>query len=311
MKRYERFCRSIQSLQRVKQTNDGLETHHILPKSMSVGNDPENLVVMTIREHFIAHLLLWLACDRAINQARMVIMMLPDSREATPSKSLLHIKSRFVEQFRTKLYESLKGMVHVTSKETGEKVTITSEEYQTNKHLYKYANSGKVTVYDVAESKYVSIPVDLYYEDDNTRYLWIERENIQQRYIHPETLDEIKCKPNEQPQGYIHWNSYHAKGKSCDWLVGTTPVYDVETMETTKVSSEEYKRLRSLDPSRYVHPTQKKGVPRKGPPSGVVNAFLINEQRTITVTSEEFSKRNNVDLVHASRKKQFLIEEIK
>lgn len=34
------------------------ETHHIMPKSLGGTNDPNNLVELTAREHFIAHLLL-------------------------------------------------------------------------------------------------------------------------------------------------------------------------------------------------------------------------------------------------------------
>lgn len=35
------------------------EEHHILPRSMGGSNDPENLVMLTAREHFLAHWLLW------------------------------------------------------------------------------------------------------------------------------------------------------------------------------------------------------------------------------------------------------------
>jgi hypothetical protein len=35
------------------------EKHHIIPKCMGGNNDPENLVRLTAREHFIAHWLLW------------------------------------------------------------------------------------------------------------------------------------------------------------------------------------------------------------------------------------------------------------
>src|SRR4051812_31227304 len=34
------------------------ETHHIVPKSIGGSNDEENLVELTPREHFVAHLLL-------------------------------------------------------------------------------------------------------------------------------------------------------------------------------------------------------------------------------------------------------------
>jgi hypothetical protein len=35
------------------------EKHHIIPKSMGGSNDPDNIIKLTLREHFIAHLLLW------------------------------------------------------------------------------------------------------------------------------------------------------------------------------------------------------------------------------------------------------------
>jgi hypothetical protein len=55
---YEKLCRS----RKYKPTidKDGYyETHHILPKSLGGTEDDENLVRLTAREHFIAHLLLW------------------------------------------------------------------------------------------------------------------------------------------------------------------------------------------------------------------------------------------------------------
>ena len=35
------------------------EKHHILPKSLGGSDDPSNLVVLTGREHWVAHLLLY------------------------------------------------------------------------------------------------------------------------------------------------------------------------------------------------------------------------------------------------------------
>lgn len=56
--RYERFINSRP--QRIKQKNDGLEVHHIIPKSIdpSRAKDPDNLIVLTPREHYIAHWML-------------------------------------------------------------------------------------------------------------------------------------------------------------------------------------------------------------------------------------------------------------
>lgn len=37
---------------------DYFETHHILPKALGGNNDPKNLIRLTAREHYLAHLLL-------------------------------------------------------------------------------------------------------------------------------------------------------------------------------------------------------------------------------------------------------------
>lgn len=53
--------RQIQQEHRKHQKKSGeyFETHHILPKCLGGNNDPINLILLTGREHFIAHKLLW------------------------------------------------------------------------------------------------------------------------------------------------------------------------------------------------------------------------------------------------------------
>ena len=44
----------------LRSTMEGyLETRHIIPKCLGGTNDPENLIQLTAREHYIAHWLLW------------------------------------------------------------------------------------------------------------------------------------------------------------------------------------------------------------------------------------------------------------
>jgi hypothetical protein len=45
---------------RIPEKGQYYERHHIIPKSLGGDNSPENLVILTAREHFIAHWLLWL-----------------------------------------------------------------------------------------------------------------------------------------------------------------------------------------------------------------------------------------------------------
>lgn len=45
-------------LGRTKKPNDGLDRHHIIPKSLGGSNDASNLVLLTGKEHYLAHKLL-------------------------------------------------------------------------------------------------------------------------------------------------------------------------------------------------------------------------------------------------------------
>ena len=56
---YTRLCSTRQQLSRSKHSGSYFEKHHIQPRSLGGSNDPENLVLLTPREHYIAHLLLY------------------------------------------------------------------------------------------------------------------------------------------------------------------------------------------------------------------------------------------------------------
>ena len=57
---YYDFCASRQMMQRAKGSDVYYESHHIKPKSLfpELKNDKTNLVLLTPREHYLAHLLL-------------------------------------------------------------------------------------------------------------------------------------------------------------------------------------------------------------------------------------------------------------
>jgi hypothetical protein len=59
LKHYQQLCFTRKQLGRSKTDDHYYEKHHILPRSLGGTNDPSNLVLLTAREHFIAHLLLY------------------------------------------------------------------------------------------------------------------------------------------------------------------------------------------------------------------------------------------------------------
>ena len=56
--RYELWYNTLINKAKNRQLNGYSEKHHIIPKSMGGSNDKTNLVKLTAREHYIAHLLL-------------------------------------------------------------------------------------------------------------------------------------------------------------------------------------------------------------------------------------------------------------
>jgi hypothetical protein len=56
--RYERWYNSLMNKAKNRYLNGYVERHHIIPKSMGGSNIKENIVKLTAKEHYIAHLLL-------------------------------------------------------------------------------------------------------------------------------------------------------------------------------------------------------------------------------------------------------------
>lgn len=57
---YNRLCESRKNLNRKKGDGNYYELHHIKPRWLGGGNEKENLVLLTAREHYLAHYLLFL-----------------------------------------------------------------------------------------------------------------------------------------------------------------------------------------------------------------------------------------------------------
>ena len=56
--RYEKIYNQLIEKRRKETPQGYTEKHHILPRSLGGSDDPENIIELTLREHFVAHLLL-------------------------------------------------------------------------------------------------------------------------------------------------------------------------------------------------------------------------------------------------------------
>lgn len=58
-KHYQLLCSTRKTMNRQKGDSQYYEKHHILPKSLGGDNNDTNLVLLTSKEHYLAHLLLY------------------------------------------------------------------------------------------------------------------------------------------------------------------------------------------------------------------------------------------------------------
>lgn len=58
-KNYYDYINYVKTLNRIKSNNTYYEKHHILPKSLGGTDENGNIVLLTYREHYLAHYLLW------------------------------------------------------------------------------------------------------------------------------------------------------------------------------------------------------------------------------------------------------------
>ena len=55
---YYKIVEQAKQRNHIKQSNDGYQTHHIIPRCISGTDDPHNLVILTFKEHRVCHCLL-------------------------------------------------------------------------------------------------------------------------------------------------------------------------------------------------------------------------------------------------------------
>ena len=69
------------------------EIHHVIPRCMGGSNDKDNLVILTAREHFIAHLLLYKIYPKNLALVKAIYMM-------CIGHSIHRISNRFYERYK-------------------------------------------------------------------------------------------------------------------------------------------------------------------------------------------------------------------
>ena len=222
-----------------KEENMCIENHHFLPKSIfnlektkkilcdllevEHNNIDDNILPLTCKEHYIAHLLLW-----KIFKKEKVLLA-----EAKMAFALKQMNSRYkgsknYENFKSKFYMSGLNVINVTDLKTNERKSISKDEFYNNKDRYKHISKDTVTVFDKIENKSKRIDKEEYY-------------NNKDRYISPITntigvFDKIENKNKRIPSEEY----YNNKDRYLSLMTNTITVFDKTKNVYKNISSEEY-----------------------------------------------------------------------
>jgi len=168
--RYDNFIKRIRSIE-PRNLSGYTETHHIQPKCLHGLDSTDNLIVLSLREHYLAHWLLWRAYPNYLALASAFLQM--DCKNPKTDKGFQgRITSRTYEQLKTQTYkmlgEFMTDKVHI--KDGSGNILVMSKEEYANQDEHKFHTTGKIYVLDRETEKWVYI-LSSDYQSNKDRYI--------------------------------------------------------------------------------------------------------------------------------------------
>jgi hypothetical protein len=107
----------IESSKNKIKTEGYTEKHHILPRSLGGDDDPSNIIVLSAREHFIAHLLL----AKIYGGPMITAAYLMSSRKQCTNRKYDYLRTKFSNRLKEDTQRSLKISKSLTGKSKSKK----------------------------------------------------------------------------------------------------------------------------------------------------------------------------------------------
>jgi len=125
---YFNIIKKAQEQKRTKEDDQYYENHHIIPKSLGGGDNVQNLVLLTGREHFIAHLLLvkMLEGKQKRSMFRALIRMLEIAKDGKKYEYIRKIIANFYKGENNPAY----GKIWITNPNTTDSKLVSRLEFR-------------------------------------------------------------------------------------------------------------------------------------------------------------------------------------
>ena len=261
------------------------EIHHIIPRCFNGHDDSDNLIVLTLKEHYLAHWLLWKTYPNSLPIARAFLYMNQANSQVGYKPFQGKIYSRGYAKLRQNVIDGMTGRVNVRDND-GNIINISSEEYANNKTTYKFHTTGMIWTYNIVEAKWMYITSELYQankdiykvrsSDENlpgaaqSKFDFIDQSNNEiiklskkeareknkvagYKRFKQKILQRMKCYTLTGNEVTITCDEYYS-GNYTHSGSGTVKVFDSEDGNHKSISQEEY----YSSPRRYLTSTKGK-----------------------------------------------------
>lgn len=286
--RYDNFIGCIKNLGN-RTLTEYTEIHHIQPKCLKGTDDPNNLIELTLREHFLAHWLLWKSYPDYLPLASAFLQMNHKNPHLSFKGFQGRITSKTYKELKTSVYNKLReyttDKVNVRDNQ-GNLITLSKEEYH-KQEQYKFHTTGKIYVFDKEIEKWIYITTTEYHKNKNRYYTRLSNSSpvsIKYNFIDTQTDQIVKlskaeasnlnksygfkrlkhiqkhvvvCLDSDGNPYSVPLDQYH-EGKHTSIFThantGKLVVFDIVTNNNIRISKEEY----LLNKDRYITSTKDK-----------------------------------------------------
>jgi hypothetical protein len=132
---YNQLIERAQSENRQKGCGVYFESHHIVPKCLGGNNDNTNLVLLTAREHYVAHKLL---CEIYSDNAKLHYAMW----RMMNAQSKQHNRNYIISSYEYNRYKQIQSeLIRQLGKQNAGKIRVISEETRNKMKLAKLGKS--------------------------------------------------------------------------------------------------------------------------------------------------------------------------
>jgi len=288
--RYQKFINYAKHRQ--LPLNQFYETHHIKPRSQGGDNSKDNLIKLTLREHFLAHYILAKAYPKHLGLVSAFVQMCNKNFDKLGYDFIIrkYTTSKMYSAAKTNLYNMISvynaGFVNAVDSMTGESIRVTSEEYRNRPDLIHHM-TGKVAVRDEYGDKIIMSSE----EYENSDYSF-------------HTTGMVRCKDVDDNSCWVTSEEYQ-KGKGTKYFISndqsltvldklTGDMFDVKLFEwQNDPRREETYKVKLSNKKRYI--ITNKRVKNYGRPClGMVKVFKEGETKESLVTKEEFEKNRHL-----------------